>query len=151
DGREAPCRTQDIELGAPIDPSELHRVEGVRDGSYERLAGRYGYAAQRVLEMAQGRGELAQENVEGLPDLLAQAPFAGRTERARTVADVLLRRTRLGLLAARRLAAPDGTVATRVARAMAPEVGWDEARIKLEVARFADEVAAEGLIVPNGD
>jgi glycerol-3-phosphate dehydrogenase len=151
DGREAPCRTHEIPLGAPIEPSELHRVEGVNEDSYERLAGRYGYAAQRVLEMAQGRGELAQEIVEGLPDLLAEAPFAVRNEQALTVGDVLLRRTRLGLLAARSVAAPDGAVAKLVARAMASELGWDEPRIKLEVARFADEVAAEGLVVADGD
>ena len=38
-----------------------------------------------------------------MPDLLAEALVAARYEQARSVADVLLRRTRLGLLAARRL------------------------------------------------
>ena len=52
--------------------------------------------------------------------------------------DVLLRRTRLGLLAARDVAAPDGAVARRVARAIADESGWDQAR---------SEAEAEGIVV----
>jgi glycerol-3-phosphate dehydrogenase len=150
DGRQAPCRTQEIPLGAPIDPSELHRVEGVTGASYQRLAGRYGYVAERVLDLAASRGELAQEIVPGLPDLLAEAPFAARNEQARTVGDVLLRRTRLGLLAARVLCAPDRSAATRVARAMAPELGWDDQRIAREVEAFVEEAQAEGLVVADG-
>ena len=107
DGRTAPCRTHEIPLGQPVDPGELLRVEGVTDDAYEALAGRYGYAAERVLKTASERGELAQPIIEGLPDLLAEAPHAAREEQARTVGDVLLRRTRLGLLAGRALTAPD--------------------------------------------
>ena len=150
DGRQAPCRTQEIPLGAPVDPSELHRVEGVTDASYQRLAGRYGYVAERVLDLAASRGELAQEIVAGLPDLLAEAPFAARNEQARTVGDVLLRRTRLGLLAARDLCAADRSAAMRVARAMAPELGWDDRRIAREVESFVEESRAEGLVVAGG-
>ncbi len=114
DGRQAPCRTHEIPLGQPIDPDGLPRVEGVREDAYAALAGRYGYAAERVLETAAERGELAQPIVEGLPDLLAEASFSARHEQARTVADVLLRRTRLGLLAGRDCVPPD----TR------PPCGW---------------------------
>jgi glycerol-3-phosphate dehydrogenase len=147
DGRQAPCRTQEIPLGAPIDPAELPRVEGVPEAAYERLAGRYGYAARRVLDTAASRGELAQPIVAGLPDLLAEAPFSAVHEQARSVGDVLLRRTRLGLLAARELSAPGGEVPRRVARAMAPELGWDDARVALEVDRFREESEAEGLLI----
>jgi glycerol-3-phosphate dehydrogenase len=147
DGRQAPCRTQEIPLGAPIDPAELPRVEGVPEASYERLAGRYGYAARRVLDTAASRGELAQPIVPELPDLLAEAPFSAVHEQARSVGDVLLRRTRLGLLAARELSAPDGEIPRRVARAMAPELGWDDARVALEVDRFREEAEAEGLVI----
>jgi glycerol-3-phosphate dehydrogenase len=151
DGRQARCRTQEIPLGAPIEPSELHRVEGVADDSYRLLAGRYGYVAERVLDIAATRGELAQEIVPGLPDLLAEAPFAARNDQARSVGDVLLRRTRLGVLAARELCAPDRAVVQRVARAMAPELGWDERRISDEVEMFVAEARAEGLLVAGED
>ena len=86
---------------------------------------------------------------------------------------MLLRRTRLGLLAARELAPaagggsrpgrggsgggeragersgrwsrPAGPVA-RVAEVMARELGWDRARVELELERFAAEAEAEGML-----
>jgi glycerol-3-phosphate dehydrogenase len=147
DGRQAPCRTQEIPLGQPIDPGALLVVEGVSEDSRAALAGRYGHLAERVLSTAGERGELAQPIVEGLPDLLAEAPYAARNEQAQSVGDVLLRRTRLGLLAARELCAPDGQAPRRVARAIGPELGWDDRRIEQEVQRFLEEAAAEGLVV----
>ena len=96
DGRDAPCRTGEIPLGMPVAALDLPRVEGVGEDAYEQLAGRYGYAAHEVLAMAAERGELAQPILPGMPDLLAEATFAGRREQARSVTDVLLRRTRLG-------------------------------------------------------
>jgi glycerol-3-phosphate dehydrogenase len=82
---------------------------------------------------------------------VAEAPFAARHDQARTVGDVLLRRTRLGLLAARELTAPDAAGPRRVAEAMAPVLGWGAARVDAEVARFAAEADAEGLVVsPDG-
>ena len=56
-----------------------------------------------MLALAAESGELAQPIVPGLPDLLAEAVLAARREQARSVADVLLRRTRLWLLAAHAL------------------------------------------------
>jgi glycerol-3-phosphate dehydrogenase len=150
DGRTAPCRTHEIPLGQPIDPAALAIVEGVDDESRAALASRYGHVAERVLEAARERGELAQRIVPDLPDLLAEAPHAARHEQARSVADVLLRRTRLGLLAARELCGPDSQAPLRVARSMAPELGWDEARVDLEMERFREEAAAEGLLVHSG-
>jgi glycerol-3-phosphate dehydrogenase len=117
----------------------------VTAGGLESLAARYGYAAQRVLEAADGRPELARPIVEGLPDLLAEAPFSARHEQARSVADVLFRRTRLALLAAAPLRRPDGEIPRQVARALAPELGWDEQRVEREVERFERESAAEGI------
>jgi glycerol-3-phosphate dehydrogenase len=103
DARDAPCRTHEIPLGQPVAVEELPRVEGVPEESYAALAARYGYAAREVLALAGERGELAQPIVPGLPDLLAEAVLAARREQARSVADVLLRRTRLWLLAAHEL------------------------------------------------
>ena len=145
DGRDAPCRTHEIPLGAPIDPDDLRRVPGVTEPSYQQLASRYGYAAERVLELASGAPELARPIVVGSPDLLAEAPFSVRDEQARSVGDVLLRRTRLGLLAAPALCAAGGTGPALVARAIAPELGWDEVRVEREVARFHEEASAEGM------
>jgi glycerol-3-phosphate dehydrogenase len=150
DGREAPCRTEEIPLGMAVDAAELPRLEGVPEESYAQLAGRYGYAAREVLDVAGERGELAQPLVEGRPDLLAEVAFAARREQARTVGDALLRRTRLGLLAAHELLEPDGTPAApvrRTAETLGRELGWDGPRVEREVTGFASEAAREGILV----
>ena len=152
DARDAPCRTHEIPLGQAIAVEELPRVEGVPAESYQALASRYGYAAHEVLALAAERGELAQPIVPGLPDLLAEVALAARREQARSIGDVLLRRTRLGLLAARELIGerPPGRRPGRRARwsasatcsrgssAGAPSA-WP-----LELERFAEEAGARG-------
>ena len=147
EGREAPCRTHEIPLGQPAGEGDLEAVEGVDDESRAQLAHRYGYAARGVLALAAAQPDLAQRIVPELPDLLAEAPFSARNEQAATVGDVLLRRTRLGLLAARELVDPDGPART-VAEAMAPELGWDSARVDAEVSRWLEVAAAEGIALP---
>jgi glycerol-3-phosphate dehydrogenase len=151
DARDAPCRTHEVPLGQAIDAEELPRVEGVPDDSYVHLASRYGHAAHDVLALAGERGELAQPIVAGLPDLLAEVALAARHEQARSIGDVLLRRTRLGLLAARELVAQhetgDGGDPVRlVADVLARELGWSEVRREAEQERFADEAEAEGIL-----
>jgi glycerol-3-phosphate dehydrogenase len=147
DGRQAPCRTDEIPLGQPIQPSALPVVEGVSDASRAALAARYGHLAEKVMAAAAERGELAQPIVADLPDVLAEAPYAARHEQARSVGDVLLRRTRLGLLAAHEVSGPGSNVPRRVAQAMAAELGWDTARVDAEVDGFDEEARAEGLVI----
>jgi glycerol-3-phosphate dehydrogenase len=145
DGRDAPCRTDEIPLGQPVDPQSLRRVAGVAEDAYRHLAGRYGYAAEQVLAMAAEDPALAAPLAEGMPDLVAEAPFAARNEQAATIGDVLLRRTRLGILCGRMVTAPDSEVPRRVAHALAGELGWDERRIVEELERFQREAEAEGV------
>lgn len=145
EARDAPCRTHEIPLGQAVDPAALPRVEGVGEDAYVALAGRYGHVAHDVLRVAASRGELAQPIVDDLPDLLAEVAHAARCEQARSVGDVLLRRTRLGLLAARDLEADDGAV-RRVADTLGAELGWDAERREAEIAAFASEARAEGLV-----
>jgi glycerol-3-phosphate dehydrogenase len=148
DARDAPCRTHEIPLGQAISVDELPRVEGVPDESYAPLAARYGYAAHEVLALAAERGELAQPIVPGLPDLLAEVALAARNEQARSIGDVLLRRTRLGLLAARTLSEDQGDrsgAVSRVSAVLAEELGWDGARTDDELESFHAEARAEGL------
>ena len=150
EGRDAPCRTQEIPLGQPVAAEELPRVEGVAEEAYAHLAGRYGHAAVEVLELAAARGELAQPVVEECPDLLAEATWAARRQQARSVADVLLRRTRLGLLAARALTAEGSPAPERVARAMAGELGWDDAAVAEACAQWERSAAVEGIAPGDG-
>jgi glycerol-3-phosphate dehydrogenase len=63
------------------------------------------------------------------------------------VADVLLRRTRLGILAARDLR--DGTAVEAVARTLGGELGWSESRVAEEVEAWGRLAASEGLDPAN--
>jgi glycerol-3-phosphate dehydrogenase len=149
EARDAPCRTHEIPLGQAVAVAELAPVEGVPQESYAALAARYGHAAHEVLALAAERGELAQPIVPGLPDLLAETVQAARREQARSVGDVLLRRTRLGLLAARELSfrppADAADPVRRVADVLGRELGWSPKRTVVEVEHFAAEADAEGL------
>ena len=83
------------------------------------LASRYGHAANLVMRLAAVDPALAERISPDLPDIAAEAAFAVDHEQAHTVADVLLRRTRLGLLDARRLC-EDGAEGPRGWRARWP-------------------------------
>ncbi|HEV2815400.1 MAG TPA: glycerol-3-phosphate dehydrogenase/oxidase [Solirubrobacteraceae bacterium] len=145
EARDAPCRTHEVPLGAPVGVSELPRVDGVPEESYAALAGRYGHAGHDVLAVARERGELAQPIVAGLPDLLAEVAFAVRREQAATIGDVLLRRTRLGLVAGRDLTS-GGPAVERVAAALGAELGWDEGELRSQQNAWAAEARAEGVV-----
>ncbi len=139
EGREAPCHTDEIPLGMPARPGDLEAPEGVGEEAAAQLAFRYGHAAREVLAIARAEPKLARPIVPGCPDLLAEAALAARAEQARSVADVLLRRTRLGILAAPRLRSAKAV--RPVADALGAELGWSrrqrsrEAEAWLEVAR----------------
>jgi glycerol-3-phosphate dehydrogenase len=147
-GREAPCRTAEIPLGMvasdeDLEPPPGFAGEALSEETKKQLAFRYGHAARNVLRVAAERPELARPIVPGHPDLLAEAVVATRVEQARTVADVLLRRTRLGLVAATSLRGPGDVRA--VADAMGAELGWDEGRAGDEAERWITDAAAEGI------
>jgi glycerol-3-phosphate dehydrogenase len=145
DARDAPCRTHEIPLGQAVDPGELERLPGLSAVAYDALAARYGHRAHDVLAIAAATPSLASPIVAGLPDLLAEAVYGARHEQAGTIGDVLLRRTRVGLLAARQAIADD--TLERVATALSGECGWDETRQAAEIAGFRSEAAAEGIAV----
>jgi glycerol-3-phosphate dehydrogenase len=146
--REAPCRTAEIPLGLAASDGDLEPPDGLAeaalpDGFRELLSFRYGHAASRVLAVAGERPHLAAPIVDGEPELLAEAVIAARLEQARSVADVLLRRTRLGLLSAGRLRTAESVLP--VALAMGEELGWSEARVRAEAAAWLDAADAEGV------
>ena len=148
EGREAPCRTAEIPLGMPASEGDLQSAAGLSqddlpDGSLELLAFRYGHAARNVLKLAGERPELARPIVPGQPDLLAEAVIAARLEQARSVADVLLRRTRLGLVAAPQLR--DAESVRPVAEAIGGELGWSADRTSAEAEAWVAVAESEGI------
>jgi glycerol-3-phosphate dehydrogenase len=143
DGQEAECRTDDIPLGMSARPEDLETDRELPDGTADQLAFRYGHAARAVLDLCDERPELAEPIVPGRPDLMAEIVIAARREQARSVADVLLRRTRLGLLAARELRDPE--VIRAVATTLGAELGWSDSRVSAEIGGWAGVSEAEGL------
>jgi glycerol-3-phosphate dehydrogenase len=143
--REAPCRTHEIPLGHPVDPAELPDTPRIDAPSRVHLANRYGLFAESVLKLCDEDPGLAGPVVEGMPDVLAEVVVAARHEQARTVADVLLRRTRLGLLAGRRLVEDRDTV-SRVAKLMGAELGWGRRETRRAADAWVDDARAERLV-----
>ena len=134
-----------------MDVSELPRVEGVPDESVRRPSpGATGTPPTTCWRWPPSAASWRSRSCPDLPDLLAEAVYAARREQARGVADVLLRRTRLGLLAAREVAGAGSEVPERVARALAGELGWDDSQTSHEVERFRGNALAEGLLPGTG-
>src|SRR4051812_9113764 len=142
-GREAECRTDDIPLGMPARPEDLETDLDLPEGAADQLAFRYGHAARDVLDLCKDRPELAEPIVPGHPDLMAEVVVAARWEQARTVSDVLLRRTRLGLVAEPGLR--DGDRVEAVAAALGDELGWSDSRVAAEAEAWSRVVVADGL------
>jgi glycerol-3-phosphate dehydrogenase len=143
EGREATCHTAEIPLGMQARPEDLDAPAGVGEEALAQLAFRYGHAARNVLALAREDPKLAAPIVPGRPDLLAEAVVAVRHEQARSVADVILRRTRLGLLAAPQLRDADSVRA--VAAAMGAELGWSRRQIKREAEAWPAAAAEAGI------
>jgi glycerol-3-phosphate dehydrogenase len=143
EGREAPCHTEEIPLGMPARPGDLEAPEGVGEEATEQLAFRYGHAARKVLDIARADPKLAQPIVPGRPDLLAEVALSARLEQARSVADVLLRRTRLGVLAASEL--HSAKAVRPVADVLGAELGWTRRQRSREAEAWLEVAAEEGV------
>jgi glycerol-3-phosphate dehydrogenase len=143
EGREASCHTAEIPLGMEARPEELEAPHGVGEEALAQLVFRYGHAAHAVLRLAREDPKLAEPIVAGRPDLLAEVAIAARLEQARCVADVLLRRTRLGLLAAPQLRDPGP--ARAVAAVLGGELGWSRRQVKREAEAWAEAAAEAGI------
>ncbi|HSR94412.1 MAG TPA: FAD-dependent oxidoreductase, partial [Solirubrobacterales bacterium] len=143
EGREATCHTAEIPLGMEARPEDLEAPAGVREEAVAQLAFRYGHAARAVLELARKEPKLAKPIVPGRPDLLAEVAIAARLEQAGSVADVLLRRTRLGLLAAPQLR--EAGAVRPVAEVLGRELGWSRRQVKREAEAWPAAAAEAGV------
>jgi glycerol-3-phosphate dehydrogenase len=101
----------------------------------------YGADAPAIREIAAARPELAEQIHPELPYIGAEVVWAVREEMARTVEDVLARRTRALLLGAR----ASIEAASRVAELMARELGRDSAWTKKTITDY--EKVAQGYVL----
>lgn len=136
DGRHRRCRTKRL----PLAGARGYREPGPDASDLDRhLARRYGTDAARVLELVASDAALGEPLVPGLPYVRAEAVYAVRHEMARSLDDVLDRRTRCRILD--RSATAEAVES--VARLLAPEWGWDDATRAEAVARYRADLAAE--------
>jgi glycerol-3-phosphate dehydrogenase len=118
---------------------EAERASTLGVDVVRHLVGRYGGEARTVLAMAERDPDLAAPLVPGLPYLRAEAVYAVRYEMARSVDDVLSRRTRARLQARDASAA----AATDVAALLAAELGWTKAEAARQAKAYVASVEAE--------
>jgi glycerol-3-phosphate dehydrogenase len=118
---ERPCVTRELRVHG-------HNEDAEQFGEL----GCYGSVAPQVRELMDASPELVRRLHESLPVSAAQVAWAVRHEMARTVDDVLARRTRALLLDAR--AAVE--IAPEVARLMSSELGRDRAWADDQVVQF---------------
>ncbi len=113
-------------------------VQGA-DEQTGHLARRYGGEARTLLAMVDRDPDLGRPLVEGLPYLRVEAVYAARHEMARTVDDVLSRRTRARILArdASDAAADD------VGALIGPELGLSAGEVAAQVTDFRRLLAEE--------
>jgi glycerol-3-phosphate dehydrogenase len=111
---------------------------GFSEPSVDYLARIYGTEFNDLMEIARENARYAAPlNTDG--EMLAQVVYAARNEMARTLTDILLRRTGIGTLGH-----PGGKVLNDIAEIAAWELKWDNARIDREL-----EAAGKALTVPQ--
>lgn len=126
-----------------LDSVAVHLPADLPDDMRRRLIGRYGVRAPELVAAAQA-GELAR--IPGTLTLWAELRWAARSESVVHLEDLLLRRTRLGLLLRR------GGLdhAERIQAICQAELGWDDAVWQAEAAAY-DELWHESYWLPPQD
>jgi glycerol-3-phosphate dehydrogenase len=103
------------------------------------LVKNYGTEYGAVLEIARSDKRLAEQVSED-GEILAGAVYAVRNELARTLADVMLRRTGTGTLGY-----PGDAMVKKIAAVVGKELKWNAARLRQEIAGIKAT-----LVLPNG-
>jgi glycerol-3-phosphate dehydrogenase len=101
----------------------------------------YGSDADKIKALRDNDAELGHQMNPALPQIAAEVVWAAREEMARSVEDVLARRTRALFLNARAAVA----MAPEAARLLAKELGKDDAWSAAEVSRF-NELAKQYML-----
>ncbi|MEV0265665.1 glycerol-3-phosphate dehydrogenase/oxidase [Streptomyces sp. NPDC050617] len=143
-GRKAPSRTTHLPLigGAGYDAEAVAASGGLAAHFGER----YGTEARFVHDLIADDPSLADPVVAGLPYTKAEVVYAARSEMARSVDDVLSRRTRSRLFArdASTAAAPE------VGRLLGQELGLSPEQVDQQVTDYLASVAHEKAVLFEG-
>ena len=143
--RRRRCVTKDLPL---IGATTKTRDPVAMAQPHARLLGRYGSESPRVLALADGRPDLLEPAVTGLPYTRAELVYAAREEMAQTLDDVLSRRTRAMIQRAHATM----KAAPAAAELIAPDLRWSTSEAAEQVARFTEscekELLTAGLDLP---
>jgi glycerol-3-phosphate dehydrogenase len=143
--RHRPCVTKSLRL---IGATTKSKDPVAQAHPRSHLIGRYGTEAKAVEALAEGRPELLDPVVAGLPYTGAELLYAAREEMAQTLDDVLSRRTRAMIQKAQ----PTMAAALHAATLIAPDMGWDEQEAADQAAQFVEtcqkELLTAGLDLP---
>ena len=132
--KSARCQTKNLKMiGAENSPTKLN------DKNAMHLRDRFGSESKILAEMIEHDPSLGKPLIAGLPYLRAEAIFAVQFEMARTLDDVLSRRTRARIINRRASVAS----ARIVAELIAPDLGWTEQEINNQVLAYCDSCADE--------
>jgi len=120
-----------------LSATESDAKAGVGDDAVAvRLAGAYGCDWRHVWQPTRDDAVLRERMDDAHPYTVAEAAYAVSQEMAVTLGDVLLRRTHLAFEQRDHGVA----AAARLAKRLAPRLGWDAARVVQELARYEREV-----------
>lgn len=148
DGQEIPESTTDT---IPVVGAEgyqeqwtarrrLARAAGLSEPTIAHLLRRHGDRITDVLALVEADPELGRPLHADILHIRAEAVIAVRHEGARSLADIMLRRLRIGI------ELPDGgsDVADDVAHLAAADLGWDVEQVAAQIAQYrADSQAAQ--------
>ena len=136
-GKRAPCLTAKMALpgtaGIAVDAYRRHLIatSTLPARTVSRLVDLYGSRAERVLALAAQDPRLASEFDPETGAIAAEIVYAVNFEMAETLADILLRRTMVGM-AGHVGIGPDLAIA-EIGRT---HLGWDEAKAAQEVSSY---------------
>ena len=132
--KSAKCKTKNLKLiGATTSTPKTNAKSAMH------LAARFGTEATLIQEMIAENSSLGEQLIAGLPYLRAEAVFAVKYEMARTLDDILSRRTRARIINRRASVAS----ARAVAELIAPLLNWGEQEINNQVLAYCDSCADE--------
>jgi glycerol-3-phosphate dehydrogenase len=134
---DSPCVTHHLHIHGYQSPATAHEFE------FGWLAV-YGSDGNEIRKLIENDPALGQPLHAALPYVKAEVIWAVRQEMARTVEDILARRTRALFLKARAAVA----IAPAVAELMAVELGWDDATRAKQVSLFLG-VASNYMLDPT--
>jgi glycerol-3-phosphate dehydrogenase len=130
---DKPCVTHHLHIHGFIEAAKAEATKEEATKEFGPLAV-YGSDAHEIRKLVDADRSLGEPLHSALPNIKAEVVWAARHEMARTVEDVLARRTRALFLNARAALA----MAPVVAELMASELAWDDVTRTKQLAAFRD-------------